>query len=231
MKLASIKFRILLLATDQLLKRTARKYPSFKARLKEKNFTAQIKVVDNSIGRYFTFSNGKITSKSGIHANPEVCMGFSDAALASRLLMPWRNQLEQTNAMKNFRLTLDGPDELTWWFMETLSQLFSSGIDYGIDVGNNTKRYVSNSNAGAIFVGKYSAVACGDYAVGTNHVLPTAGYAKTYSGLDVSHFCKTTSVEMIDKNGLEAIGDVVETIAEAEGLHAHAQSVKIRRQC
>ena len=86
-------------------------------------------------------------------------------------------------------------------------------------------------NAGAIFVGKYSAVACGDYAVGTNHVLPTAGYAKMYSGLDVSHFCKTASVEMIDKNGLETIGDIVETIAEAEGLHAHAQSVKIRRQC
>jgi histidinol dehydrogenase len=84
-------------------------------------------------------------------------------------------------------------------------------------------------NAGAIFVGKYSAVACGDYAVGTNHVLPTAGYSKQYSGLDVGHFCKTASVEMIDRDGLEAIGDIVETIAEAEGLFAHAQSVKIRR--
>ena len=86
-------------------------------------------------------------------------------------------------------------------------------------------------NAGAIFVGKYSAVACGDYAVGTNHVLPTAGYSKMYSGLDVSHFCKNASVEMIDKNGLESIGDIVETLAEAEGLNAHAMSVKIRRQC
>ena len=86
-------------------------------------------------------------------------------------------------------------------------------------------------NAGAIFVGRYSAVACGDYAVGTNHVLPTAGYAKTYSGLDVNHFCKTASVEILDKDGLETIGDIVETIAEAEGLHAHARSVKVRRQC
>ncbi len=86
-------------------------------------------------------------------------------------------------------------------------------------------------NAGAIFVGKYSAVACGDYAVGTNHCLPTAGYSKMYSGLDVAHFCKTASVEMIDKNGLDTIGDIVETIAEAEGLHAHARSVKIRREC
>jgi len=85
-------------------------------------------------------------------------------------------------------------------------------------------------NAGAIFVGKYSAVACGDYAVGTNHVLPTAGYSKMYSGLDVAHFCKTASVEMIDRDGLESIGDIVETIATAEGLHAHAQSVKVRRE-
>jgi histidinol dehydrogenase len=86
-------------------------------------------------------------------------------------------------------------------------------------------------NAGAIFVGKYSAVACGDYAVGTNHCLPTAGYSKMYSGLDVAHFCKTTSVEILDRDGLEAIGDIVETIAAAEGLHAHARSVKIRREC
>ncbi len=84
-------------------------------------------------------------------------------------------------------------------------------------------------NAGAIFVGRYSAVACGDYAVGTNHVLPTAGYAKTYSGLDVRHFCKTASVEMISRDGLEAIGDIVETIAGAEGLDAHAESVRVRR--
>jgi len=85
-------------------------------------------------------------------------------------------------------------------------------------------------NAGAIFVGRYSAVACGDYAVGTNHVLPTAGYAKTYSGLDVQHFCKTASVEIISRDGLEAIGDIVETIADAEGLSAHAESVRVRRK-
>jgi histidinol dehydrogenase len=85
-------------------------------------------------------------------------------------------------------------------------------------------------NAGAIFVGRYSAVSCGDYAVGTNHVLPTAGYAKTYSGLDVLHFCKTASVEMVSREGLEAIGDTVETIADAEGLFAHAEAVRVRRR-
>ncbi|WML67633.1 MAG: Histidinol dehydrogenase [Methanoregula sp. SKADARSKE-2] len=86
-------------------------------------------------------------------------------------------------------------------------------------------------NAGAIFVGKYSAVACGDYAIGTNHCLPTAGFSKMYSGLDVQHFCKTASVELVSRDGLELIGDIVETIADAEGLHAHANSVRVRRQC
>ena len=85
-------------------------------------------------------------------------------------------------------------------------------------------------HAGAVFVGRDAAVACGDFATGTNHVLPTAGYAKSYSGLNVSHFLKTTSVQIIEREGLEAIGDIVETIADAEGLHAHADSVRVRRK-
>jgi len=85
-------------------------------------------------------------------------------------------------------------------------------------------------SAGSIFVGPYAAVACGDYASGTNHVLPTAGYASLYSGLDVNHFCRRSTVQMITREGLEAIGDVVETIADAEGLHAHAESVRVRRR-
>lgn len=85
-------------------------------------------------------------------------------------------------------------------------------------------------SAGSIFVGPYAAVACGDYASGTNHVLPTAGYARLYSGLDVNHFCRRSTVQMITREGLEAIGDVVETIADAEGLHAHAESVRVRRR-
>ncbi len=85
-------------------------------------------------------------------------------------------------------------------------------------------------HAGSIFVGPYTPVAAGDYASGTNHVLPTAGYAKVYSGLNVGHFCKTSTVQIISKAGLEAIGDTIETIADAEGLAAHAESVRIRRK-
>ena len=85
-------------------------------------------------------------------------------------------------------------------------------------------------SAGSIFIGRYAAVACGDYASGTNHVLPTAGYAAAYSGLDVMHFMKRSSIQVIKRQGLEAIGDAVEALAKAEGLTAHARSVSIRRQ-
>lgn len=84
-------------------------------------------------------------------------------------------------------------------------------------------------NAGSIFVGPYAPVACGDYASGTNHVLPTAGNARKYSGLNVSHFTKTATVQIITREGMETIGDIVETLATAEGLSAHAASARIRR--
>ncbi|HJJ43744.1 MAG TPA: histidinol dehydrogenase [Methanocorpusculum sp.] len=84
-------------------------------------------------------------------------------------------------------------------------------------------------NAGSIFIGPYTPVACGDYASGTNHVLPTAGYAKSYSALDVHHFLKRSQVQIVTREGLDSIGDIVEILAEAEGLAAHAASVTIRR--
>ena len=112
MRPANLRLKFQLFAFYLYIKLTDWRHPAFKARLKEKDLTVQIKVLDNSAGRYFTFQKGKVTSKSGIHPKPEVTMGFSDAALGARLLLPWRDQHEQTDVMKNFRLTLDGPDEL-----------------------------------------------------------------------------------------------------------------------
>jgi len=85
-------------------------------------------------------------------------------------------------------------------------------------------------NAGSIFVGPYSPVAAGDYASGTNHILPTAGNAAVMSGLNVSHFRKTSTVQIISKEGLEEMSNVIERIAEAEGFIAHRDSVRIRLQ-
>ncbi|MDP6459632.1 MAG: histidinol dehydrogenase [Candidatus Hydrothermarchaeota archaeon] len=83
-------------------------------------------------------------------------------------------------------------------------------------------------NAGSIFLGEYTPVALGDYASGTNHVLPTGGMAKVYSGLSVRDFLKTMSYQKFDREALKELADVVTTLAELEGLRAHAESVRKR---
>jgi len=87
-------------------------------------------------------------------------------------------------------------------------------------------RYIKN--AGSVFLGKFTPVAAGDYASGTNHVLPTSGYARVFSGLNVDHFTKKISVQMITDEGLLGLEDTITTLAEAEGLKAHAESVRRR---
>jgi len=84
-------------------------------------------------------------------------------------------------------------------------------------------------HAGSIFIGQYAPVSAGDYASGTNHVLPTAGYARALSGLNTDHFVKKSSVQVIEKNGLDSIGETIIGLAQAEGLWAHANAVKIRK--
>ncbi|MDI3502169.1 MAG: histidinol dehydrogenase [Archaeoglobi archaeon] len=83
-------------------------------------------------------------------------------------------------------------------------------------------------NAGAVFLGDFSPVASGDYCSGANHVLPTNGASRIYSGLNVEHFIKRISVQHITEEGLRNMKDAVIKLAEAEGLYEHAKSVKWR---
>src|SRR5690242_3286636 len=83
-------------------------------------------------------------------------------------------------------------------------------------------------NAGSIFVGDFSPQAAGDYAAGPNHVLPTGGVARFRGGLGVQDFVKTISVQQLSRDGLDRIGAAVITLAEAEGLKAHAESIRVR---
>lgn len=83
-------------------------------------------------------------------------------------------------------------------------------------------------NAGSIFVGDYSAQAAGDYASGPNHVLPTAAVARTRGGLSVLDFVKIITIQEASKAGLSKVGATVTTLAEAEGLQGHANSVRMR---
>lgn len=83
-------------------------------------------------------------------------------------------------------------------------------------------------NAGSVFLGHYSPESAGDYASGTNHTLPTNGYAKSYSGVSLDSFVKKITFQQINKDGIHNIGSAVETMAAAEGLDAHKNAVSIR---
>jgi histidinol dehydrogenase len=83
-------------------------------------------------------------------------------------------------------------------------------------------------NAGSIFLGNYSPESAGDYASGTNHTLPTNGYARAYSGVSLDSFVKKITFQKIDKKGIRNIGRAIELMAEAEGLQAHKNAVTLR---
>jgi histidinol dehydrogenase len=127
--------------------------------------------------------------------------------------------------------------------LENSGYIITDDIELAIEVMNeiapehlsiqtrNTLDVLSKiTNAGSIFVGPYTPIAAGDYASGTNHVLPTAGKSTVNSGLNVAHFRKTSTVQIITKEGLSALAPTITSIATAEGLHAHSESVKIRNR-
>jgi histidinol dehydrogenase len=83
-------------------------------------------------------------------------------------------------------------------------------------------------NAGSLFVGNWTAQVAGDYALGSNHVLPTAGAARFRGGLNAADFVKLITVQRVTKRGLGRIARTITTLARAEGLEAHARSIEVR---
>ena len=83
-------------------------------------------------------------------------------------------------------------------------------------------------NAGSVFIGNYTPESAGDYASGTNHTLPTNGFAKQFSGVNLDSFCKTITFQKISKTGIKNLGESVELMAESEGLIAHKNAISVR---
>jgi histidinol dehydrogenase len=86
------------------------------------------------------------------------------------------------------------------------------------------------TNAGSVFIGAYSPESVGDYASGTNHTLPTNGFARAYSGVSVDSFVRKITFQQLSRSGLEQIASTVIEMAEAEGLRGHAEAVRVRLQ-
>jgi hypothetical protein len=152
MPISTVAFPVILFGLAQILKIAGRRHPAFRSRLKEQNLIAQIKSRDEEIGRWFRFADGKVTSRRGIHAKPDVTIAFKTAALAVELLTPPINWLDQINAQKDFKLTVEGPDDLTNWFAQTIMMAQTVGWKFGTRLADGTMRYCNMTNGGPVFV-------------------------------------------------------------------------------
>lgn len=135
--------------------------------------------------------------------------------------LPRKNIAEK--ALSNSRLIyLERPED-------ALDLINNYGPEHLIINAEEEDFYVQGiKNAGSVFIGPYTPESAGDYASGTNHTLPTNGYAKQYSGVNLDSFMKSMTFQKISKNGLQNLGEAIELMAEAEGLQAHKNAVSIR---
>ena len=126
-------------------------------------------------------------------------------------------------AIQNSKSILVKNDEIA------LDLINEYGPEHFIICTNNNDFYIDNiENAGSVFIGNYTPESAGDYASGTNHTLPTNGFSKAYSGVNLDSFTKSITFQKISKKGLQNIGKAIETMAAAEGLQAHKNAVSIR---
>lgn len=114
--------------------------------------------------------------------------------------------------------------------LETAMQLINEYAPEHFIVCVENEDYVLNTieNAGSVFIGNYTPESAGDYASGTNHTLPTNGYAKQYSGVNLDSFTKSITFQKISEQGIKEIGEAIELMADAEGLQAHKNAVTLR---
>ena len=139
-----------------------------------------------------------------------------------QLSMLSRKQIA-TKAIENSKLIYVENDETA------LALIDDYGPEHFIVCVANEDFYVDGiGNAGSVFIGNYTPESAGDYASGTNHTLPTNGYAKQYSGVNLDSFMKSITFQKISTQGIQTIGPAIEVMAAAEGLDAHKNAVSLR---
>ena len=152
---------------------------------------------------------------------------FADEVTASieRLVAdaPRRAEIESTLSTSGMVVVTDSPEQA----MAVSNFIAPEHLE--IQTADNEALVAMVRNAGAVFCGRYAPASLGDYVAGPSHVLPTNGTARFASALTVHDFMKDVHIVFVEQAGLEAMGDAVEALAGAEGLDAHAASIRLRR--
>ncbi len=185
-------------------------------------------VADDSADASFVASD--LLSQAEHGADSQVILVSTSKALISAVeaeietqitVLPRREVAQK--AIDNSKLIFVENDELA------LEMIDEYGPEHFIICTKNEDFYIDGiQNAGSVFIGNYTPESAGDYASGTNHTLPTNGYAKQYSGVNLDSFMKSMTFQKISEEGIRTIGPSIELMAEAEGLQAHRNAVTLR---
>ncbi len=150
--MGKLLFPVLLFGLTPAIRLAAMRYAAFRAHLKQRNCIVQIKLKDNSQGRIFRFTNGRVRSRRGIDPHPDAAMIFKDAATAVSFMGLPVNHAARIHAAKNFKVAVEGPEELVAWFMQLLNLILTVGIEFGTRMPDGATRYTTMTNGGPLFV-------------------------------------------------------------------------------
>lgn len=185
-------------------------------------------VADRSANAEFVAAD--LLSQAEHGADSQVVLLATDEELARRVVVEVEEQLELLERRSIARAALR---EARFIVVDNLEQAAEISNAYGpehliLQVENPRSALPKIRNAGSVFLGPWSPESAGDYCSGTNHVLPTGGLARSYSGLSVEHFMRQMTVQELSEEGLRSVADTITELARLEGLGAHASAVTRR---
>jgi histidinol dehydrogenase len=185
-------------------------------------------VADDSANASFVASD--LLSQAEHGTDSQVILVSTSKKLIKKVEKELKTQLQVLPRVNIAGKAIDNSKSI---FVETdkiaLDLINEYGPEHFIVCTNNNDFYIDNiENAGSVFIGNYTPESAGDYASGTNHTLPTNGFTKAYSGVNLDSFLKSITFQKITKEGILNIGNSIELMAAAEGLQAHKNAVTLR---
>jgi len=165
-------------------------------------------------------------------ADSQVVLATTNTELISRVLTEIESQVEQLPRKEIAREALTNSLAIVFDSKNDLVDFVNAYAPEHLIINTTDSDELADKiiNAGSIFLGPYTPEAAGDYASGTNHTLPTNGFAKAFGGVSLESFMKYITLQKITKAGLDLLGPIVEEMAEAEQLKGHAEAVRVRRK-
>ncbi len=176
------------------------------------------------------FVAADLLSQAEHGADSQVILLSANGEIIQQVQAEIERQLKQLPRMEIAQKALENSSFVQLNSLDTCFELSNAyAPEHLILAFDSANDYLSQiSNAGSVFIGKYSCESAGDYASGTNHTLPTNGYARNYSGVSLDSFLKKITFQELNEEGIQTIGPAIEIMAEAEQLIAHKNAVSLR---